>query len=140
MIIFYPFIINMRNKNGRFTKKDAIKEEEEEEEEEEMERIKEFEYTDLWIYKVVDAFTKALIGLLLRLAIQIFFILLFAMLLKKIGLMDLLKEIFNMITIFSILLKIFQEQNKMIIKQRIQMVDLPKEKVTLVNNILNKFT
>ena len=80
----------MRNKNGRFTKKDAI-------EEEEIERIKEFEYTDLWIYKVVDAFTKALIGLLLRLAIQIFFILLFAMLLKKIGLMDLLKEIFNMI-------------------------------------------
>lgn len=80
----------MRSKNGRFTKKDVI-------EDEEVERIREFEYTDLWIYKVVDTFTKALVGLLLRLAIQIFFILLFAMLLKKIGLLDLLKEIFNMI-------------------------------------------
>ena len=80
----------MRGKNGRFAKKDS-------EEDLEMENIKTFEYTDLWVYKVVDAFTRALVGLLLRLAIQIFFILLFAMLLKKVGLLDLLKEIFEMV-------------------------------------------
>lgn len=79
----------MRNKNGRFTKKES-------EEDSEIDTIKTFEYTDLWVYKVVDAFTRALVGLLLRLAIQLFFILLFAMLLKKVGLLDILKEIFGM--------------------------------------------
>lgn len=79
----------MRGKNGRFAKKES-------EEDSEIETIKTFEYTDLWVYKVVDAFTRALVGLLLRLAIQIFFILLFAMLLKKIGLLDIFKEIFGM--------------------------------------------
>lgn len=86
----------MRGKNGRFTKKDN-------EEDSEIENIKTFEYTDLWVYKVVDAFTRALVGLLLRLAIQIFFILLFAMLLKKIGILDVFKEIIGMIyEMFSI--------------------------------------
>lgn len=79
----------MRSKNGRFAKKEA-------EEDAEIESIERFEYTDLWVYKVIDAFTRALVGLIIRLSIQIFFIMIFAMVLKKIGLLDIIREIFGM--------------------------------------------
>lgn len=80
----------MRNKNGRFAKKIS-------EEDTEIEAIREYEYTDLWIYKVIDGFMRALLGLLLRLGIQVFFLLLFAIFLKKIGLLEIIKEIMTMV-------------------------------------------
>ena len=80
----------MRGKNGRFTKKEEV-------EDGEVQAIERFEYTDLWIFKVIDAFTRAIVSLLLRLGIQVFFILLFAVIMKKIGMLDLLKEIISMV-------------------------------------------
>ena len=77
----------MRGKNGRFTKNEV-------EDDAEFENIKAYEYSDLWIYKVIDAFARAMIGMLLRLGIQVFFLLLFAILLKKIGFLEIFKEIF----------------------------------------------
>lgn len=80
----------MRGKNGRFTKKEM-------DEDGEIQAIERFEYTDLWIFKVIDAFTRALVGLILRLGIQLFFILLLAVILKKIGMFDFFREIISMI-------------------------------------------
>ena len=80
----------MRGKNGRFAKKET-------EEDAEIQAIEKFENTDLWVFKVMDAFIRALVGLLLRLGIQMFFVLLFAVILKKIGMLDLIKEIISMV-------------------------------------------
>lgn len=85
-----------RNGSGRFTKKES-ESNEQQIEENDTNRIQNIEYSDLWVFKAIDAFTKAILGILIRLGIQIFFVLLFAVLLKKIGMLDLFKEIFSML-------------------------------------------
>ena len=80
----------MRHKNGRFSKNET-------DEDVEIQAIEKIEYTDLWIFKVMDTFIRALVGLLLRLGIQMFFVLLFAVIMKKLGMLDLIKEIISMV-------------------------------------------
>lgn len=91
-----------RNNSGRFTKKDADLIEHHQTVENEVNEIHQFpairniEYNDIWVFRVIDRISKTLVEILIRLFIQLFFILLIAVVLKKIGMLDIFKEIFSM--------------------------------------------
>lgn len=90
-----------RSSSGKFIKKENDSNEQHIEEIE-INGIKHIEYSDLWIFKAIDALAKTILGILIRLGIQIFFVLLFAVLLKKIGMLEIFKEIFSiLVELFS---------------------------------------
>ena len=80
----------MRGENRRFALKEHDKHGT-------IQAIENFQYLDLWIFKVIDAFMRALVFLLFQIGIQILFILLFAVIMKKLVMFDFIKEIISIV-------------------------------------------